>query len=373
LLDFTSVLYLGMSHPHRALRSWRQLTTGRPVALQSPAAAERVADDLARLTGFEKATMGPSSTHLYWDIFEVLSGEGIAIFVDDGTYPIARWGVERAAAKGIRSTVFPKHDPRALRAALDRGVGDGARPVVATDALCPLTGRPAPLPEYARLVRRHGGFLVVDDTQGLGLLGRTPSPDRPYGLGGGGTLAWFGLSGPDVIVISSLAKGFGVPIAMIGSGRRTIERFKALSQTRVHCSPPSIAAIHAVENALRMNAILGSALRSRLLGLVRLFRAGLRAIGLAAHGGLFPFQTLRTKHGEDVGAIHTSLLRQGIRTLLHQARPRRDVLLSFVITAPHTASDIARALQALRARHDFFGESIATPPNECPMNQGVKP
>jgi 8-amino-7-oxononanoate synthase len=360
MLDFTSVLYLGMRHPHAALRPWRQLTTGRPVALQSPAAAERVADDLARLTGLEQATMGPSSTHLFWDIFEVLSGHGIAIFVDDGTYPIARWGVERAAAKGIRSTVFPKHDPRALRAALDRGVGDGARPVVATDALCPLTGRPAPLPEYARMVRRHGGFLVVDDTQGLGLLGRAPSPDRPYGMGGGGTLAWFGLSGPDVIVVSSLAKGFGVPIAMIGSGRRTIERFKALSQTRVHCSPPSIAAIHAAENALRMNAILGSALRSRLIGLVRLFRAGLRAIGLAAHGGLFPFQTLRTKHGDDAGAIHTSLLRQGIRTVLHRARPRQDVLLSFVITAPHTPSDIIRALGALRDWNDLSGESMAT-------------
>jgi 8-amino-7-oxononanoate synthase len=359
VLDFTSVLYLGMRHPHTELRPWRQLTTGRPVALQSPAAAERVADGLARLTGVEQATMGPSSTHLFWDIFEVLSGDHIAIFVDDGTYPIARWGVERAAAKGVRSTVFPKHDPAALRTALDQGVGDGAHPVIVTDTLCPLTGRPAPLPEYARLVRRHGGFLVVDDTQGLGLLGRTPSPGRPYGTGGGGTLAWFGLSGPDMIVISSLAKGFGVPIAMIGSGRRTIEQFKALSQTRLHCSPPSIAAIHATENALRLNAIRGSALRSRLIGLVRLFRAGLQSIGMAAYGGLFPFQTLRTKHGDDAGAIHAILLRHGIRTVLHRAPPRQDVLLSFVITASHTAPDIIRTLRVLRGRYDIPAESMA--------------
>src|SRR3954453_7868383 len=118
MLDFTSVLYLGMHHPHGALRPWRQLTTGRPVVLESPAPAERVAGNLARLLGCEQAALGPSSSHLFWDIFDVLAAEPLAIHVDGGTYPIARWGVERVAAKGIRATAFPRRDPAALRAAL---------------------------------------------------------------------------------------------------------------------------------------------------------------------------------------------------------------------------------------------------------------
>lgn len=359
MLDFTSVLYLGMHHPWGTLRPWRQLTTGRPVALQSPAAADRVAADLAQLTGCEQATLGPSSAHLFWDIFEVLAVKGIAIYVDNGTYPIVRWGVERAAAKGVRARVFPKHDPGSLVVALDRDTRRGARPVVVTDALCPLTGRPAPLPDYARLVRRHGGVLVIDDTQGLGLLGRAPAPALPFGTDGGGTLAWFGLSGPDVIVISSLAKGFGVPLAMIAGGRDTIERFKAHGQTRVHCSPPSIAAIHAAENALSINAAQGQVLRSRLIGLVRLFGSGLRAIGMASHGGLFPFQTLRTEAGEDAGSIHAGLLRRGIRTVLHRKRCSPEVFVSFVITASHTSSNIAAVINALRVGRHSRREPVA--------------
>lgn len=349
MLDFTSVLYLGMRHPWGALRPWRQLTTGRPVALQSPVAADRVAADLAQLTGCEQAALGPSSAHLFWDIFEVLAGGDIAIYVDNGTYPIARWGVERAAGKGVRTAVFPAHDPVSLGNALDRDAPRGMRPVVVTDGLCPLTGRPAPLQAYARLVRRHGGLLVVDDTQGLGVLGRAPSATLPYGTDGGGTLAWSDLCGPDVIVISSLAKAFGVPLAMIAGGRRMMGQFMALSETRVHCSPPSIAAIHAAENALRINATRGQALRSRLVRLVRLFRAGLHAMGLSARGGLFPFQTLRTVQKADTVAVHNNLLRNGLRTVPHRPRNQRDMLISFVITACHTSSDIACALAVLKA------------------------
>ena len=79
--DFTSVLYLGMHHPHGELRPWRRLTTGRPVALQSPAASERVAEAVACLTGCEQAALGPSSPHLFWDIFDVLARKRITIHV----------------------------------------------------------------------------------------------------------------------------------------------------------------------------------------------------------------------------------------------------------------------------------------------------
>jgi 8-amino-7-oxononanoate synthase len=359
MIDFTSVLYLGMHHSHDTLRPWRQLTTGRPAALQSPAAAESVAQDISRLLGCEAAALGPSSPHLFWDLFNVLAVEPIAIYVDAGTYPIARWGIERVTAKGIAAITFPKHDPTSLRSALQRS--SGARPVVVTDGLCLLTGRPAPLADYAHLMRRYGGLLVVDDTQGFGLLGRKPSPSRPYGLDGAGTPAWHGLMGPDVIIVNSLAKGFGAPLAVIGGGRRIIDLFKALSQTRVHCSPPSIAALRAAEAALAINAADGHVRRSRLIALVRSFRAGLRAIGLSAQGGLFPFQTLRAITGEDAIALHARLLREGVRAVLHRPASAATASISFVLTARHTTAVIADALRVLRAMrfHSPTAELIA--------------
>jgi len=90
MIDFTSALYLGMRHPHQSLRPWTELTTGRPAALESPREAERLARQLARLLGCERATLGTSTLHLFWDLFEVLAREPIAIYTDAGAYPIAR-------------------------------------------------------------------------------------------------------------------------------------------------------------------------------------------------------------------------------------------------------------------------------------------
>jgi 8-amino-7-oxononanoate synthase len=99
-LDFTSALYLGCRHAHGALRPWAQLTTGRPAALERAPEAERIAAALAQLMRLERAALAPSTLHLYWDLFDVLARDGIAIYADASGYPIARWGIERVTAKG---------------------------------------------------------------------------------------------------------------------------------------------------------------------------------------------------------------------------------------------------------------------------------
>src|SRR5262245_64902371 len=100
VLDFTSALYLGLLHPSRVLRPWTQLTTGVPAALAPPPGAVAVTARLAALQGCERATLGTSTLHLFWDLFGLFPAREIAIYLDAGTYAIAGWGVERAAARG---------------------------------------------------------------------------------------------------------------------------------------------------------------------------------------------------------------------------------------------------------------------------------
>ena len=69
MLDFTSALYLGLRHPSRSLRAWPALTAGQPAALESPARRFGVARQLAALQGCERATLLPSTLHLFWDLF----------------------------------------------------------------------------------------------------------------------------------------------------------------------------------------------------------------------------------------------------------------------------------------------------------------
>jgi 8-amino-7-oxononanoate synthase len=346
--DFTSALYLGMRHPHNSLRPWVELTTGRPAAIESPREGERLAQGLARLLGHERATLGTSTLHLFWDLFNVLATDRIAIYTDAGSYPIARWGIERVAAKGIPTADFCSHDTVALEGLLHRDRRSGFRPVVVTDGLCPIAGRTAPLPEYLRLVRPRGGYLVIDDTQALGILGRHPTPAAPYGSGGAGSAAWHGIEGPELIVANSLAKGFGAPLAVIAGDGPVISKFTELSSTRVHCSPPSLAAIAAGQRALVTNASQGDSLRSRLLKQVCRFRDRLRQLGLSASGAFFPVQTLKPIPDVEVGWLHNRLMSLGVKTVLHRPQNGLDIKLSFLITTLHTPADIDTGINALQ-------------------------
>ncbi len=347
MLDFSSALYLGLRHPSSALPPWERLTTGRPAALGEPPAARAVARRLARLVGCAHAVLAPSTLHVFWDLLGLLSKERVAIYLDAGSYPIARWGVDRAAARGTPVRRFPSHDAGSLESLVRHGALQGLRPIVVTDGLCPATGQPAPVAAYLEATRRFEGYLVMDDTQALGILGAQAGPGIPYGRGGGGTLRWAGASSANAIVVSSLAKGFGVPVAMLGGDEALVRRFEEESETRAHCSPPSAAVVLAAGSALALNTAHGDTLRRRLLQRVRQFRAGLVRLRLAANGNLFPVQTLMPAPSVDPVGLHKGLRDRGVYTVLHRARAGQDPRMSFIFTARHSARDVEVLLDLL--------------------------
>lgn len=380
--DFTSSLYLGLRHASSTLRPWTRFSTGKPAALAPPPASRRLARALAALQGCEDALLGPSTLHLFVDLFAIVARPGVGIVMDTGLYPIARWAVAQAALRGIPILRFPHHDPRALEAHVRTLARSGLAPIAVTDGVCPDCGQAAPLNDYLAILRRHAGRLVIDDSQAFGILGRAAGPDAPYGRGGGGTLAWLGAAGPEITVVSSLAKGFGVPIAVLCGSSESIARQERKGGTRVHCSPPSIAALRAVEHALAVNRRAGDRLRHRLARRVRYFRGRLAAIGLTAAGGLFPVQTLTDLSGDTASALHARLARRKVDTVLRRDSRTQKPRLTFVLNAGHRRRDIERAIDALGAqagrRHpagrgshrrpagSIFGVCIASPPRQFP-------
>lgn len=344
MLNFTSALYLGLHHPSASLRPWSNLTLGVPAALAEPSSANSVAVRVARLVGCERALLAPSTLHLFWDVFGTAAFHDRPVLLDEGTYPIARWGVERAASRGAPVVRFQHHNPGALRAQLGR---TRRRPVVVCDGLCPACGGAAPVREYAAAVKQLEGTLLIDDTQSLGVLGDRRFSNTAYGAGGGGVLRWSGIVDPGILMISSLAKGFGVPVAVLAGSHEAVGRFEQESETRVHCSPPSVATVRAAEHALEVNETEGDELRLRLLGLVRRFRKRLNARGLRTEGGLFPVQSLCSRELTSLEDLHERLLRSGIRGVLHRDRHDNRSRLSFLITAGHTPDEIDAAADAI--------------------------
>ncbi|KQU74608.1 MULTISPECIES: aminotransferase class I/II-fold pyridoxal phosphate-dependent enzyme [unclassified Rhizobacter] len=355
MLDFTSVLYLGLRHPLGSGRPWAALSLGRPAALQSPPGAAALARELAALQGCEAATLLPSTLHLFWDLFGLLARPGTVICVEAGTYAIARWGIERAAARGAAVRGFAAADADGLERLAAAVAGAGQRLLIVCDGFRPGRERQSPIARYAATAARHGGCLVLDDTQALGVLGRA----------GGGSLRRHAIEGAPVVVGASLAKGFGVPLAVLSGSAAALRWFEARSQTRVHASPPSLAAIESARHALALNRRCGDTLRARLLQRVRQFRHQLAALRLRCSGGAFPVQSLAPLPGVDMPALHAALLQHQVRTVLHADGVPAQARLSFVITAAHTAACIERAVQALvqalaalrRPFHPFIAEA----------------
>lgn len=338
-----------MRHGSHELQPWSQFSTGRPAALESNREGEQIGRKLARLQKCEAGVVSPSTLHLFWDLFTVLARttKGIAIYADSGLYPIGWWGIERIAARGIPVYRFREHDPSALGNLLKRTLSSRIRPVIVTDGLRPGRWGPTPLKIYLECVRAYGGYLIVDDTQALGILGRGPNKERPYGVGGGGSLEWHNIKGPDILLVSSLAKGFGVPMAILAGSSNMIHRFKVNSDTQVHCSPPSTAVIHAAEHALASNGKEGERCRQRLVYLVRYFRQQVCEQGFSTTGGPLPVQTLAGISRTMAVSLHQRLRECGVRTVLHRGPDKAGPRISWLITVQHRPQELTQAVEAL--------------------------
>lgn len=343
-----------MQHDSRSLNGWRQLTTGVPAALAQAGGTAQLSRRLADLVGCEAVTLAPSTLHLFWDLFEILAGDSGSIYFDRGAYPIAHWGIERAAACGVPVHGFAHHGVRDLWKKLAQNSTFVRHPIIVTDGFCSGCGQMAPLNDYLKLIQYFDGRLVIDDTQAMGILGDSPERGYPYGHGGGGSLRWCHIQHPAIVVVSSLAKGFGVPVAFLAGEKMAVKRFQAQSKTRMHCSPPSIAVIRALEHALDENDSEGDALRNRLLQLIQYFREKVANVGVNPSGRFFPVQTFSELPGSSPVILYHQLLKQGIRTVLHQGQQTSAARISFILNAGHEFDDIDRAVS-------IFGELLYSP------------
>lgn len=315
---------------------WAALTLGKPAALQEPPGAVALARELAALQGCDAATLLPSTLHLYRDVFSVLA-QGVivhqpSLLVDAAAYPIARWGVEWAALQGVPVQRFRHGDVRQLAWLAQRAHRQGCAPVVLADGYTPGDAWPPPLRAYADIVLPLDGWLVLDDTQALGVLGQD----------GGGSVRLHGLQGLPVLSGASLAKGFGAPLAVLAGPAPAIAAFEQYSDSRVHASPPPVAVIAAARHAVRINARDGPWLRRALQARIRQLRQALAAAGLACHGGRFPVQLVPLPPMPEDDAAALAELVQGV--LL---RTKNGLALGLLLRADHREADVVRVAALL--------------------------
>ncbi len=358
MLDFTSALYLGMKHPSWSLPSWDQLTLGVPGILYEPPIVTKLSGELSRLIGCRCATFAPSTLHLFWDLFNSLRAYNVKIFYDSGIYNIARWGIERAEYKGIKAFQFSHHDLFSLRLLLQEQISGRCKPIIVCDGVCPTCGDYAPLNDYYEIIRDFGGQLIIDDTQALGILGKSPSGSNPFGHGGGGSLQYHNIGGPEIVVIGSLAKGFGVPAAVMASGKKMMKNFKNKSKTNISCSPASLADYSAISRALILNKNCGEKLRTKLLRNIIFFNTIINKNSNLSDN-IFPIQSINFQNNNMAYDTFLQLKQSGITTVLSE-NEFKNPCIKLLITSSHTQKELyktASIINKIMNRNSYHFQS----------------
>jgi 8-amino-7-oxononanoate synthase len=347
VIDLTSSLYLGLRHPGASLPEWDTFTLGVPAALQEPPAAAAVGQRLRRLIGTAAARVATSTLHAFVDLGAALSTEPISLGIDTAAYPLGRFGLGQVVrATGAPVTFVAHYDaPSAARWA-QRMRAWRLRPILLVDGVCPSCGRAAPLAALCDALSASRGLVVLDDTQAVGLLGRNTGDHHSWGHGGGGSVPHAG--GPaEAVVVASLAKALGAPLAVIAGSEDIVRRTRQQGLTWAHASPPSTPVLLAALRGLEVNDRQGDALRRRLLANITTLQRSLSERGVAFQGGCFPVQRLPVDTSHEALRLCERLAARGVRGVPLSGGCRGRPAVGLIVTASHRREDLRRVAAAV--------------------------
>ena len=212
--------------------------------------------------------------------------------------------------------------------------------MVITDGVFSMEGAIARLPDIIEICRRHRAVLVVDDSHGTGVLGKT----------GRGTPEHFGMVGEVDMITSTLGKALGGAAGGFAAATEAVCDYltqRARPQLFSNALPPTVAASALASiQYLEKHPELVENLRQNS----RYFREQLLASGFNPLPGETPI--IPVILGETARAIDMSrqLLEEGVFVtgFGYPVVPQGQARIRCQISAAHTKADLDQALEAIR-------------------------
>jgi glycine C-acetyltransferase len=341
LINFASSDYLGLAnHPEvkkaaiAAVETWGVgLASPRMAAGTLPLHAE-LERALAQHLGTGDALLYPSGYHANTGLFESLLGDRDFLFCDELIRPSLADGVRLCRA---RVYSYRNQDMEHLEDRLRRSRAARFR-VIATDGVFPLSGLVANLRDIYGLAAKYNALVVVDDSQGIGVLGD----------GGGGTHELLGLVDRIDLVSGSFGAALGGGAGGFVAGRKEIVgwlRQKSRSYLSSTALPPaSVAAAHKALEMVRTEPQL----REQLAMNVKLFRDGLAEHGLWTAEGDHPAVAVLVRHAVATQRLADFLYRKGVFAIgfCHPVVPEGAARIRAQVTVRHTQKALSQAADA---------------------------
>ncbi|MBK5260150.1 MAG: glycine C-acetyltransferase [Thermoanaerobaculia bacterium] len=276
-------------------------------------------------------------------LFQTVTTEADAIVSDELNHASIIDGVRLAKAKKER---FKNRDLGDLRRALE-ATRENRNRLIMTDGVFSMEGSLAPLPEMVEIAREFSAFLVVDDSHGTGVLGRT----------GRGTAEELGVFGKIDAYTSTLGKALGGSHGGFTTGPKTLVdylRQKSRPYLFSNTLPPavvmgSIAAIDLVER--------DPSFVTRLRENTTYFRKQLTAKGVKVREGIHPIVPVIIGDTAKAISMSAELLDRGIYVsgFGFPVVPQGQARLRCQISAAHTREHLDRAITAITDVAGKFG------------------
>jgi glycine C-acetyltransferase len=240
-------------------------------------------------------------------------------------------------AKPTRKERYAHSDMAQLRDLL-RSCEPGQRPLILTDGIFSMEGDLAKLPDILELARAHDAVVLVDDSHGVGVVGKT----------GRGVAEHYGVLGEVDVLTGTLGKALGGAAGgYVASSPEVCDLLAQRSRPQLFSNalPPTVA-----WSALAALRVLGAhpELLEKLHANTRYFRVALRGLGfdpLEGEAAIIPIIV-----GETARAIQLSgrLLERGVFVtgFGYPVVPEGTARIRVQMSAAHERDVLDRALEA---------------------------
>jgi 8-amino-7-oxononanoate synthase len=344
-IAFCSNDYLGLARDPRvgeamgrAAAAWGGGSGSAHLVAGHTAEHHALEEELADFTGFPRALLFSTGYMANLGLVTSLAGRGDMVIEDRLNHASL---LDASRLSGARVRRYAHADVAAAARRLDDPACRG-RQLIVTDGVFSMDGDEAPLASLARLARKHGAALLVDDAHGLGVTGE-----------GRGSIANAGLEPAQVAaLVGTLGKAFGTFGAFVAAERDVIETLIQRARSYIYTTAPPPAVAAATRAALGI-ARKESWRRSRLVELVRRFRSGAEALGLRLAPSRMPIQPVIAGTARAALEAAAQLYEQGlwVTAIRPPTVPAGSARLRVTFSAAHEDADVDRLLGALAQCH----------------------
>jgi 7-keto-8-aminopelargonate synthetase-like enzyme len=307
---------------------------GTPIATGYVDIFSRVEERLARFVGLEASTVFPSCYQANAGVFPAIAAKDDVILFDHYAHASLLSGVK---AVGCRMLAFLHNDMRHLEKLL-KSVRGCRQTFVVTESVFSTEGSIAPLHEMVRLCADYDAVPVVDDSHGIGVLGKQ----------GRGILEEQHVQDFPGVYTASLGKAIGVFGGVVAGSRNLIEYLRYACSSLIYSTalPPSI--LLGIEKALDIVEAEFPQLARRMWRYKGLICSRLQELGFPVVVGEAPITSIACGGLEDTVRLARELYRRRLlcTPFVPPSVPPGMGRVRLIAGADLRESSVARALEA---------------------------